>query len=575
MKKAIIILSSVVFVLATCSFTTCTVSAQSWNALGTTGANNFVYSLARGGNYLYAGGLFSNAGGGAGESYVARWNGTAWSNLGTGMDNSVLAFAAGGSNLYAGGNFFSTPEWGDVRFIGKWNGTGWSGVKWGVGPSAAVSIRALAWDGSNLYAGGSFTQTCGNYSACNSGNTTVNSVAKWDGSSWSTLGTGMNGTVYALAWDGNNLYAGGDFTTAGGVAASKIAKWNGSTWSALGSGTNATVFSLAWDGSNLYAGGSFSTAGGNPANRVAQWNGGAWSALGFGVDGSSVYALAWDGGSSTLYAGGNFTNACGNAACSSGNTTVNKIARWNGSAWSALGFGVSGDVYALTANGSCLYAGGIFVNACGNTACSSGNTTVNYIAAWGAASCVTALPIELLSFSGVCEEDMVKLLWQTASETNNDYFTIERSSHFDGKSWDEVGTVEGSGNSAIVRSYEFIDNILPLLTDEESRVRYYRLKQTDYDGKYEYFGPVSTNCGGENGIAIYPTLSHGQFFIQNSAAKIQSLDIYNTLGEEVYSIDNPINQDLLMINLSSQPSGIYFARVISENKKTSQKIIIY
>ena len=118
------------------------------------------------------------------------------------------------------------------------------------------------------YAGGDFTTA---------GGVTANRIAKWDGttSSWSALGSGMNSTVRALAVDGGgNLYAGGDFTTAGGVTANYIAKWDGTTssWSALGSGMNSAVFALTMDGSgNLYAGGRLTTAGGVPANRIAKW----------------------------------------------------------------------------------------------------------------------------------------------------------------------------------------------------------------------------------------------------------------------------------------------------------------
>ncbi len=68
------------------------------------------------------------------------------------------------------------------------------------------------------------------------------------GTSWSALGTGMNNIVRALAMDSNgNLYAGGDFTTAGGTTVNKIAKWNGTSWSALGTGTSGSVYALAID----------------------------------------------------------------------------------------------------------------------------------------------------------------------------------------------------------------------------------------------------------------------------------------------------------------------------------------
>ena len=124
----------------------------------------------------------------------------------------------------------------------------------------------------------------------------------------------MDGACLALVFDGSgNLYAGGAFTTAGGVSANNIAKWNGSSWSAIGSGTNGRVSALGFDNSgNLYAGGAFTTAGGVSANNIAKWNGSNWRALGSGVDGA-VDALAIDG-VGNLYAGGEFSTAGGKAS---------------------------------------------------------------------------------------------------------------------------------------------------------------------------------------------------------------------------------------------------------------------
>jgi PKD repeat protein len=117
-----------------------------------------------------------------------------------------------------------------------------------------------------------------------------------------------------------NLFVGGGFGTAGGVSAIGIARWNGSAWSAVGSGMNGKVNTLAFDSSgNLYAGGDFTVAGGVSANCIAKWDGSAWSALGSGMgegDGNavtSVKALALDGFGS-LYAGGNFYTAGTNVA---------------------------------------------------------------------------------------------------------------------------------------------------------------------------------------------------------------------------------------------------------------------
>ena len=90
---------------------------------------------------------------------------------------------------------------------------------------------------------------------------------------WSALGSPTNGVnfdVYAIAVSGSNVYVGGQFTQAGGSSANYIAKWNGSSWSALGSGMDGTVYALAVSGTDVYAGGNFTTAGSNPANRIAK-----------------------------------------------------------------------------------------------------------------------------------------------------------------------------------------------------------------------------------------------------------------------------------------------------------------
>src|SRR5439155_26483955 len=93
---------------------------------------------------------------------------------------------------------------------------------------------------------------------------------------WISMGgiPGANGYVDAAVVDSSgNLYIGGGFTIVGDVFANHIAKWNGSSWSALGSGMNDTVVALAVSGSNVYAGGYFMTAGGSAATNIAKWNG--------------------------------------------------------------------------------------------------------------------------------------------------------------------------------------------------------------------------------------------------------------------------------------------------------------
>ena len=329
---------------------------------GPTGLSSYINALTWDGtnHTLYVGGGFTLAGGVANTTYIAKWDGSTWSSLGTGVNNVVQALAWDGTNLYAGG-YFTTAGGVTVNRIAKWNSTSntWSAL----GTGTNGTVFALAWDGTNhtLYAGGNFTTA---------GGVTVNLIAKWDGSTWSALGTGMSGNyINSLAWDGTNLYASGYFATAGGVTVNHIAKWNGNAWSALGTGMNNDVYALAWDGTtnNLYVGGQFNTAGGATNTMdIAKWHestgGGdlsAWSALGTGITGIYTGALAWDG--TNLYVGGDFTTAGGVA-----NTKC--IAKWNSTTnvWSALGTGLNYKANALALVGTKLYAVGAFTLAGGS-----------------------------------------------------------------------------------------------------------------------------------------------------------------------------------------------------------------
>jgi len=341
-----------------------------WMNLGD-GMNSTVRALALDPNgNLYAGGGFTTAGGVAATN-VAMWNGTTWTNLGLGLnppiDTAYALASCTNGNLYAGGDFRGAGGVAATN-IAMWNGTTWTNLGLGLNNPCSTT-HALALDPSgNLYAGGDFT-TAGDVAATN--------VAMWNGTSWTNLGTGMLtideeiSCVNALAIGTNgNLYAGGHFAQAGGVAATNIAMWNGTTWTSLGAGMNSNVYALALDtNGNLYVGGSFTTAGGVAANYIAKWNGTSWTSLGDGMN-NTVCALAL-GTNGALYAGGSFTTAGGVAATN--------IAMWNGTTWTNLGSGLlapsPGTNYALAldTNGS-LYAGGDFTNA--------GGVTANYIAKW-------------------------------------------------------------------------------------------------------------------------------------------------------------------------------------------------
>jgi hypothetical protein len=332
-------------------------SGSAWLPLGS-GMNGPVWALAVSGK-LYAGGSFSRAGSNAVSSLV-QWDGVHWSGVGDASPGFVYALAVSGTKLYAAGSIQISTNFQDVVGVAQYDGTNWSRL--GNGGLFGTPL-ALAASGGTLYVGGEFTQYEGTNSDGSPDVVILNYIGKWDGSTWSGLGSGMSDRVQSLAVAGGVVYAGGQFTAAGGAPANYIAQWNNGLWSAMDVGAGGNVQALVASGGVLFAGGGFTSVGGTPAGCIAQWNGGNWSALGSGLLGS-VEALAVSGG--TLYAGGFFGVAGTNGA--------KYIAQWNGSGWSALGTGVNGEVAALAASGGKLYAGGAFTTA--------GSNTANHIAQW-------------------------------------------------------------------------------------------------------------------------------------------------------------------------------------------------
>jgi hypothetical protein len=146
------------------------------------------------------------------------------------------------------------------------------------------------------------------------------------------------------------------------------------------------------------------------------------------------------------------------------------------------------------------------------------------------------LPISLLSFEVKELKGKIQINWSTATEINNDYFTLERS--IDGSNWEILAYVDGAGNSNQRLNYEYIDDY------PYHGISYYRLKQTDFDGKFEYFAPVAVNFINTSGdCEIGRVTSHGfgmnvWFRNQDPGAIITVSDIY---GRILYSGNAPVS----------------------------------
>lgn len=203
-----------------------------------------------------------------------------------------------------------------------------------------------------LYIGGSFTEANG---------LAATNIVRWHNGQWSALGSGLSGgslaAVYTIAVTENGtVYAGGRFVTAGGKTANNIARWDGSTWFALGGGANNNVNTLALgaDGA-VYAGGAFTTMSGLSASAIARWQDGQWNQLGSGLKGGNAEVMALTIWKDELYAGGSFSRA--------GNVSTLNIARWNGNEWMTLDSGIApytARVYDLVVQDNKLYAAGDF-----------------------------------------------------------------------------------------------------------------------------------------------------------------------------------------------------------------------
>ena len=337
------------------------------------------------GSALYVSGYFPTAGTAPAVS-VAKWDGGQWTQLGTGLTRAGgptrvpgLAVYDDGSGeaLYATGSFDEaggTPASG----VAKWDGSRWSAVGGGIIGQGFKMVTFDDGHGEHLYLGGKFTI----------GATMVN-LARWDGGSWQSIGTAdesVNAIIVHDDGSGPALFIGGNIRNVQGISVSGVAKFQGGTWTSPGTGVsgglgrvNALVPYDDGRGTKLFAGGNFTEAGGIPAENIAAWDGAAWQRIPAGGPATQINAMGvYDDGTGSgesLFIGGQFDLV--------GGQSIARIAQYDGSAWSSLGTGLStGSFDGASAMrvfddgwGRALYVGGGFTTA--------GGELSNSIAKWG------------------------------------------------------------------------------------------------------------------------------------------------------------------------------------------------
>ncbi|PCJ65280.1 MAG: hypothetical protein COA58_10505 [Bacteroidetes bacterium] len=174
----------------------------------------------------------------------------------------------------------------------------------------------------------------------------------------------------------------------------------------------------------------------------------------------------------------------------------------------------------------------------------------------------TTLPVELIGFNVTGNDDVVQIQWQTASEINNDYFKVEKSTN--GTDWEIVSEVTGAGNSSQTTNYKTMD----LLSSKG--LWYYRLSQTDFDGTttYSEIRAYLWHKSGKGTISIYPNPTKQWINIVglDSGTDLKIADVYgkNVTGAVVI---NEVSHQQVSVNLEALPPGIYVVQLPSGSKK--------
>ncbi len=224
---------------------------------------------------------------------------------------------------------------------------------------------------------------------------------------------------------------------------------------------------------------------------------------------------------------------------------------WNGASWDApvgTGGGVTAGVGTVSVTGASTFS------------------------PWVLSSSILPLPIELIYFKGACSNNKILLEWATASETSNDYFTIEKSN--DGVIYYEIATINGAGNSTQTISYSYTDNSV------NNNLVYYRLKQTDYNGHSKTFNTISLSpCGDLNEISVgaYSNNNGGVVvFVDEKSAKQYQIVLFDALGKKLKqeSIYSQVGKSSYILDVNDLSVGVYFISIENVDNRFVQKLYI-
>jgi len=176
----------------------------------------------------------------------------------------------------------------------------------------------------------------------------------------------------------------------------------------------------------------------------------------------------------------------------------------------------------------------------------------------------STLPVELASFTATEENGNVQLEWETTSEENNDFFTIERS--YNAAIWQSIGKVDGTGTTQKTHNYDTLDRN-PL-----KGTSYYRLKQTDFNGNFKYSDVRSVNIDNGAPILIYPNPATSTVTVQGDAGSLNAIRVISATGQDVTEKLSQLSSEKKMIvfDISEIPRGVYFFKTLESTHKLTK-----
>lgn len=184
-----------------------------------------------------------------------------------------------------------------------------------------------------------------------------------------------------------------------------------------------------------------------------------------------------------------------------------------------------------------------------------------------------ALPVELTTFSAIAQNTTIHLNWATASEENNAGFEIQRST--DGENFTTLDFIEGNGTTIEAQEYFYDDKAL-----KTGQSYYYRLKQIDYDGQFEFSHIITATLEGDKAQVsdFYPNPTNGNTQIDYTATQGGNLvvNIYNTTGQELLRTEQNVleGENTLNFDFSALPKGNYFVKLQAGEDVQYQKLVI-